>query len=162
MPSSGSQNNGENPFAGCNIIFISDKNIDIRCEEKDQAERLAEHMRKTGFGWLAHADQNEVNMERPHPHDAIDVARTLDRYHGVDMECEHIREEVKELIDDYNLQDVHWDTYTSTAEFANHVAPRIRRLAGFEDSGMGTYREGDMQDDAREDEIIELLMEMTS
>jgi hypothetical protein len=30
--------------------------------------------------------------------------------------------------------------FTESAHYANHVGPELRRLAGYEDSGMGTYQ----------------------
>lgn len=163
MPTSGNSSDIENKFNGCETFFFSDRNIDIRCDTKEQAEQLAEHLRNTGFGWIARADGREVNMERPRPYDEREVVTKLDRYHGVDQECEHIEEAVKELIEDYQLDKVDWETYTSTAEFANHVAPKIRRLAGYRDaSGMGTYQEGDTTDAAREDEIYDYIREVAS
>lgn len=43
---------------------------------------------------------------------------------------------------DVDEDEIDLEGFRSGAEYANHVLPSLRALAGFEDSGYGTYQEG--------------------
>ena len=58
-----------------------------------------------------------------------------------------VAEPVPDSVFGDDLDDVHArveDSYCQTAEYANHILPELRKMAGYADNGKGTYTiEGD-------------------
>lgn len=53
-----------------------------------------------------------------------------------------------------------WDGYTQGAHYANTVLPNLRRLAGYEDSGHGTYQVcPDEQTSQRHSDLVDSFRE---
>jgi len=59
--------------------------------------------------------------------------------------------------------DIVHESLTQSARYANFILPQLRKLAGFEDSGTGTYGEGDEENyynlEEMYDEFFEGFME---
>ena len=148
---------------GCEIIFITDKHIDLRCKNEEQAEKLEIYLSNNYWSaWIVELidNSNEVILTKPEPvqrsHSIVDQ---LKEFHGIQVEAQHIDEIIKELIDKYGLSDgVNWDYFSQSAEFANHFAPDIRAYAGCKDEGgMGTYQDCSEDDLWREQEIYDAV-----
>lgn len=69
----------------------------------------------------------------------------------------------QEKINEESLLDIvsesFWDVFPQTAEYANHISPELRRIAGFEDSGIGTFTISTEESEWKHAEVIELFQD---
>jgi len=69
-----------------------------------------------------------------------------------------VAEPVPESVIQDDVDDVHTyvgESYSQTAEYANHILPHLRKLAGYGDNGKGTYTIEEEGDKFLYDELVD-------
>ena len=106
----------------------------------------------TDFSKASQLKKTESHMSTEDIDQAVEEAREMGREFAKGIE----------IPPEADPDDFAWqmkDSHTQSATWANHTLPNLRAMAGFEDSGMGTYQEGGMRNEHILQELVDAYWE---